>query len=96
MRESSFTAAELLAAYQSGVRNDATLVENPVNHAASAVAAMVGVLRGEPARQATPAARASSSSPSLRAHRSRRRLRTSWPTGCGGVGRVVLDPRHRP
>ncbi|MFJ4108751.1 immunity protein Imm33 domain-containing protein [Oerskovia enterophila] len=54
VRESSFSARELVAAYQAGARNDTTLAATPVNHAASAVAAMVGVLRGEPARQAGP------------------------------------------
>lgn len=55
VRESTFTQGELVAAFNTGgQRNDATLAERPINHGASAVASMVGVLRGEPARQATP------------------------------------------
>jgi hypothetical protein len=54
VRESAFTGEELLASFLEGRRNDATISETPINHAASAVAAMVGVLRGEPGRQATP------------------------------------------
>jgi hypothetical protein len=54
VRESTFTGEELLAGFHEGRRNDATLGASPINHAASAVASMVGVLRGEPARQATP------------------------------------------
>ena len=54
LRESAFTGEELLAGFREGRRNDGTLGETPINHAASAVASMVGVLRGQPARQATP------------------------------------------
>ncbi len=54
VRESTFTGEELLAGFREGRRNDGTLGEAPINHAASAVASMVGVLRGEAARQATP------------------------------------------
>jgi hypothetical protein len=54
VRESAFTGEELLAGFHKGARNDAMISETPINHAASAVAAMVGVLRGEPGRPATP------------------------------------------
>ncbi|HEY1135009.1 MAG TPA: tetratricopeptide repeat protein [Nocardioides sp.] len=55
VRESSFTAAELRAAYMAGQRSDPQrLAGRPVNHAASAVAAMIGVLRGEQPTTATP------------------------------------------
>jgi len=53
VRESTFTGEELLAGFREGRRNDKTLGEAPINHSASAVASMVGVLRGQPARPAT-------------------------------------------
>jgi hypothetical protein len=54
VRESAFTGQELLAGFAEGRRNDAAVGQTPINHAASAVAAMIGVLRGEPGRTATP------------------------------------------
>ncbi|WP_052337198.1 tetratricopeptide repeat protein [Nocardioides alkalitolerans] len=55
VRESSLSAAELRQAYAGGARTSAeTLAQRPVNHAASAVASMIGVLRGSPVAPATP------------------------------------------
>ncbi len=54
VRESCFTQAQLVEAFHAGHRNDANAATLPVNHAASAVASMVGILRGEPAQPATP------------------------------------------
>ena len=51
----SVSAAELRQAYAGGARTSAeTLAQRPVNHAASAVASMIGVLRGSPVAPATP------------------------------------------
>lgn len=54
VRESCFTQAQLVQAFHAGHRNDANAATLPVNHAASAVASMVGILRGGPAQPATP------------------------------------------
>ncbi|KZM77589.1 tetratricopeptide repeat protein [Cellulosimicrobium sp. I38E] len=54
VRESCFTQAQLVRAFHAGHRNDANAATLPVNHAASAVASMVGILRGGPAQPATP------------------------------------------
>jgi TPR repeat protein len=54
VRESCFTQAQLVQAFAAGHRNDANAATLPVNHAASAVASMVGILRGGQARPATP------------------------------------------
>ncbi|WP_264030791.1 tetratricopeptide repeat protein [Cellulosimicrobium sp. SH8] len=54
VRESCFTQAQLVEAFHAGHRNDANAATLPVNHAASAVASMVGILRGDPAQPATP------------------------------------------
>ncbi|MFF2831107.1 tetratricopeptide repeat protein [Cellulosimicrobium cellulans] len=54
VRESCFTQAQLVRAFHAGHRNDANAATLPVNHAASAVASMVGILRGGPAHPATP------------------------------------------
>ncbi|MGM7422332.1 immunity protein Imm33 domain-containing protein, partial [Cellulosimicrobium sp. CpK407] len=54
VRESCFTQAQMVEAFHAGHRNDANAATLPVNHAASAVASMVGILRGEPAQPATP------------------------------------------
>ncbi len=55
VRESCFTQAQLVRAFDDGHRNDANAATSPVNHAASAVASMVGVLRGGQVQPATPA-----------------------------------------
>ncbi|MBD5785728.1 sel1 repeat family protein [Cellulosimicrobium terreum] len=55
VRESCFTQSQMVQAFAAGNRNDATLAERPVNHAASAVASMVGFLNGGETRSATPA-----------------------------------------
>ncbi|WP_426310436.1 tetratricopeptide repeat protein [Cellulosimicrobium sp. E-16] len=54
VRESCFTQAQLVQAFHAGHRNDANAATLPVNHAASAVASMVGILRGGQAQPATP------------------------------------------
>ncbi|UKJ63342.1 SEL1-like repeat protein [Cellulosimicrobium cellulans] len=54
VRESCFTQAQLVEAFHAGHRNDANAATPPVNHAASAVASMVGILRGGQAQPATP------------------------------------------
>ncbi|QJW34928.1 tetratricopeptide repeat protein [Cellulosimicrobium protaetiae] len=54
VRESCFTQAQMVEAFAAGHRNEANAATLPVNHAASAVASMVGILRGEPAQPATP------------------------------------------
>lgn len=54
VRESCFTQAQLVEAFHAGHRNDANAATLPVNHAASAVASMVGILRGGRAQPATP------------------------------------------
>ncbi|WP_277512585.1 tetratricopeptide repeat protein [Cellulosimicrobium cellulans] len=54
VRESCFTQAQLVEAFHAGHRNDTNAEALPVNHAASAVASMVGILRGGQAQPATP------------------------------------------
>ncbi|WP_435738012.1 hypothetical protein V5D56_05315 [Cellulosimicrobium sp. PMB13] len=54
VRESCFPQSQMVQAFSAGQRNDATLAERPINHAASAVASMVGLLKGGEARTATP------------------------------------------
>ncbi|WP_251152049.1 tetratricopeptide repeat protein [Cellulosimicrobium sp. Marseille-Q4280] len=54
VRESCFSQSQMVQAFAAGHRNDATLAERPINHAASAVASMVGFLNGGETRTATP------------------------------------------
>lgn len=54
VRESCFTQAQMVEAFHAGHRNDANAATLPVNHAASAVASMVAILRGGQALPATP------------------------------------------
>ncbi|WP_454042002.1 tetratricopeptide repeat protein [Cellulosimicrobium sp. Marseille-Q8652] len=54
VRESCFSQGQMVQAFTAGHRNDTTLAERPVNHAASAVASMVGFLQGGQTRVATP------------------------------------------